>query len=312
MTPDARQVSYKEPKPPAPGRADGLAGPRENILLRHGRCLLSAVRHALDDEALFMAGHLAFIALLAFFPFLIFLVTATGWLGQGEAGAILVDSLMQALPAQIAAVLEGPLRTVLDTPRGGILTVSIAVSIWTAATGIQAIRVSLDHAFESRVRRPWWRTRLESLLLVAVSPALVIAWMTLSVLAPWFWRHARGVVTFLPELQGNWGVWHASLSGCVIFMSAFSMFYLLPATSMKLRWVVPGAILVALLWLATTALFANLVNRFTGYEVIYGGLAGIVVTQLFFYSLALIFILGAEFNAALARADDEWQPKTGD
>ena len=40
---------------------------------------------------------------------------------------------------------------------------------------------------------------------------------------------------------------------------------------------------------------------FDNYEAIYGSLGGVIVTLLFFYILAVIFVLGAEINAMVLR-----------
>ena len=69
-----------------------------------------------------------------------------------------------------------------------------------------------------------------------------------------------------------------------------------------------GTLLVVVLWLAAATAFSLYVRHFGGYTVTYGSLAGIILTLVFFYLLAAIFVFGAEFNGALARAEGGLPP----
>ncbi len=46
-------------------------------------------------------------------------------------------------------------------------------------------------------------------------------------------------------------------------------------------------------------LFSYYVTSLANYSAVYGGLAGIIVTLMFFYVGAVIFLYGAFFNAAI-------------
>jgi membrane protein len=67
----------------------------------------------------------------------------------------------------------------------------------------------------------------------------------------------------------------------------------------KWRWITPGSLLAAALWLAASLAFSFYVSNFGSYDAAYGTLGGVVVALLWFYISAYAVILGAELNAEL-------------
>ena len=91
--------------------------------------------------------------------------------------------------------------------------------------------------------------------------------------------------------------------GALLILTAVSaLYYALPGVRLKLRWVVPGALLVLVLWLVTATGFSVYVTYFGSFTVTSGSLGWVVISLLFFYLLAAIFIFGTEINAAIAYA----------
>jgi membrane protein len=60
--------------------------------------------------------------------------------------------------------------------------------------------------------------------------------------------------------------------------------------------VVPGAVLVVLLWIGAAYLLTSYLSHFEQVNLIYGSLGGIIATLVLFYICNMIFIFGAEFN----------------
>jgi membrane protein len=67
----------------------------------------------------------------------------------------------------------------------------------------------------------------------------------------------------------------------------------------KWRWITPGSLLAASLWLLASLAFSFYVSSFGAYDAAYGALGGVVVALLWFYISAYAVILGAELNAEL-------------
>ena len=75
----------------------------------------------------------------------------------------------------------------------------------------------------------------------------------------------------------------------------------LPAGRRKVFDVIPGVLLTLLLWLAGALIFAYYLATFANYTATYAGLASVMVVLIFLYMVGVIFIIGAELNAALLK-----------
>lgn len=284
-----------------------LAGkPGRGLSLFH--CLVAAVQRFLANGGLIMSGHLAFVVLLSLFPFLIFLTALAGFFGQTELGTYFVAFIFEQMPEQVSEVLSVPLLEVLQETRGGLMTIGILLAVWTASSGIEAARIALNRAYLSDRRRPLWKSRGESILLVlAVSACILIAMLAL-ILGPVVWAELQAHLGVPDRIRVSWLAARYGVGATLLFLAVATMYYLLPAAKLKLRWVLPGTLLVVVLWLAAATAFSLYVRHFGGYTVTYGSLAGIILTLVFFYVLAAIFVFGAEFNGALARAEGGLPP----
>src|SRR5436190_11314819 len=87
-----------------------------------------------------LAAGLAFYFLLAFFPFLLFLVSIVT-LVPGVEG--LTDWLLQSaaafLPPDAWTLAEGVIRGLLGQPRGGLVSLGVALALWSASSGFTSL-----------------------------------------------------------------------------------------------------------------------------------------------------------------------------
>lgn len=265
------------------------------------RLLVRTFSHFVSDDAPMMAGHLTFMALLSLFPFLIFLVALAGFVGQTEAGNQAIELMLTAMPPAIRQVFETPIREVVRNASGGLLTVGIVGSLWTASSGLEAARTALNYAYETYVDRSIWRTRLESIVIVVTTAVLLIAAMAVLVLGPLVWRALAERFDFPDGTELLWNVIRYVFGAVLIFLTVTGLYSTLTTARLKWRWVLPGSLLVLVLWLVAATLFSQFLKFAPDYTITYGSLAGIVLAMLFIYVLALIFLFGAQLNATLAR-----------
>ncbi|HJK87481.1 MAG TPA: YihY/virulence factor BrkB family protein [Candidatus Megaira endosymbiont of Hartmannula sinica] len=88
----------------------------------------------------------------------------------------------------------------------------------------------------------------------------------------------------------------------ISLVAASCLFYcIIPNVNIKFIDVIPGSILVSLLWIFLGIIFSRYLSYYTQLNIVYGSLGGIIVTLLFFYIVNMIFIIGAEYNAILIK-----------
>lgn len=280
-----------------------LLGPWWPRLRRAGLIVWHATWHLVDDGGLTFAGHIAFMTLFSMFPFLIFLTTLAGEIGQTEQVREFITLALSLLPEEVSGAIRPAIEEVISSRRTGLMTVSILASLWAVSSGIEALREALNKAYGVEDSRPIWFTRLQSLLFTVVFSISILIVMAVWVVGPVVWSFVE------PHLNvpWRWGWMYEALR----FVIAIGLLYLvvallyrwLPSRHLPRREILPGAAVTVVLWLVLARLFSFYLQNLGRFSFTYGSLGGIVLSLMFFYLSAVIFIFGAEINSARRRAE---------
>jgi membrane protein len=265
------------------------------------KVLWDAYWHFTEDDGWAMASHVALSGLLALFPFLIFGTALAGFLGAGGFSSTAVHLLFDAWPADIAEPIASEIQRVLLIPRGGLLTVSVLAAAYFASNGVEALRISLNRAYRVTEHRPWYVTRLASLGYVIVAVVIFAAISILLVAVPVALRFAETQFPWLIEYlnaAANWGLVGTAL---LLMLGLLFSHKWLPSGNRRIIDILPGVLMTIILWTVFGFGFAAYLSTFANYAATYAGLASIMIVLVFLYMVGVIFMLGAEFNAALMK-----------
>lgn len=278
------------------------------LKLHFGR-LFEAIKGFDRNDGMAHAGNMAFLGMLSFFPFMIFLVALSGLFGQTQAGQDAIALILETLPPEVAATIQKPIAGIIKNTSGEILTASIIFALWTAASGVEAARTTVNLAFGKHLQRPLWRRRLESLVIVMLAATLAITGMVLLILGPvtlnlisdFLLVNDLGMMP--PEVDEIWRLLRYLISPLALFVALWGMYLALsPARKhMDSLYKAPGALLALVVWLATATGFSTYLKYADNLDITYGGLAGVLVAQIFFFVVSMGFVLGAELNAVYSQ-----------
>lgn len=251
------------------------------------------------------AGNLAFMSLLALFPFFIVLAALAQLFGQTEDGMQAVSVFLRNVPPSVASTLEDPIASVLSARTGSLLWIGAAIGLWTTASFIETVREILRRAYGTPYGRPFYEYRLVSIGMIVIAVLLALLAFAAQVVLVGV---EQFIYRLLPMLE-NYGFF-VSLSRIVpallIFVGFYILFWALTPRQYRARiypkW--PGALAVTLLWLGTTALMPVVLSYLTSYDLTYGSLAGVMLVLFFFYFIGFGVVIGAELNAALAEVPE--------
>jgi membrane protein len=246
---------------------------------------------AKDDQLTFLAGGVAFFALIAAVPGLMALVSLFGLVADpADVNEQVADNLAAA-PAEVRELvieqLEGVTRA-SDTGLGIGLAVGLALALWSASAGVKNLIGAINIVYDERETRSFVPLRGLSILLTLG----VVVFVALAFL----------LVAILPSAVDGWVVdvlrWPALVVGWMAGLAV--LFRLAPdRADAGWRWVTPGAILATVLWLLGSLAFSLYTSSFASYNETYGALGAVVITMLWLELTALAILLGAELNAEL-------------
>lgn len=296
LTPEARRKLYlgfvRLPWQDAAGRT---------LYFCYLREVMKRVAVGVYSDGFIHAGNLAYLSLVALFPFFIVAASIASILGRTQDGLAAVNAFLLTVPANVADVLRGPIEAVISARTGsGILWLGLVVALWTTASLIETIRDILRRAYGTSSGMPFWKHRLRAIGIIVFSVILTMMAFSAQVALA---GADEFLTRILPFADNAIGIVKATklVPLAILTLALYALFYSLTPSHYRGRefpkW--PGAILTALWWYGTLLLLPWTLSHFSAYDLTYGSLAGVMVTLIFFFLVGLGVVIGAELNAAL-------------
>uniref|UniRef100_Q02CD6 Putative ribonuclease BN n=1 Tax=Solibacter usitatus (strain Ellin6076) TaxID=234267 RepID=Q02CD6_SOLUE len=269
--------------------------------------LRRSLLNTLDDGCFGFAKGAAYSALLSFFPVLTSAATILVQTRAGFVSATLQSFLSQIVPPGTEDLVVQQFRVMGERPFG-LLVVAGLISLWAASGVIK----SLIEGFQAAYRVPRNRSFLHqsgvAMSLVLLSAVPLICASLLLVFGNQVERAVLNWMKVDPFLNPVAWVWQF-VSRMARYLLAFattiavtaSLYYYGPYRKQRWRYVWRGAILATVLWFFATLGFAWYVRNIARYNVMYGSIGAGIALLVWMYLIALIALMGCEFNAELER-----------
>ena len=248
----------------------------------------------LSNEIFVFVSAIAMNALLAFFPFVILLVSiATRFLPDWNIHTMTFQILEQYLPSNQDFIVRNVRE--LSLRFGRVQFVSLIVLIWSVANVFIPLEMALNRAWGVKESRGFWRSQSIAVLISATSGALALVFIAGAALTqdtfiqviPASWALTQSALKFI-----NIKLWMVPLTLLLFFVT----FYLLPNTRISWRQVLPAAVFTGLLWETSNYILMG-VLPYLGLSTIYGAFVVTVTLLTWAYVSGIILVLGANLTA---------------
>ncbi len=251
------------------------------------------------DKVSDTAGAVVFFALLAIFPFLLFVISLASLVIDPKSVDALLGQVAAAAPPQVSQILRERILSLIQGGGTGILTFGGAAAVWAASSGMVAVMSALNTVYGVEESRPFWKVRLIALGMTLVTAVLAIGAAFLAVATP-------AIASHLPSPLGTVLQWlRLPIAGVVMMFLWALLYYALPAVEQRFRFISPGAVVGVVLWVLSSWGFSVYVTNFGKYEATYGALGGVVVMLVWMWISAQVLLLGAEINAVIEHKSPE-------
>ncbi|MEK3799349.1 YihY/virulence factor BrkB family protein [Peribacillus sp. FSL H8-0477] len=250
-----------------------------------------------EDRATGLAAEQAYYYMLSLFPLLILLLSILPYLQIEPQKAI--EFINNFLPSESTEVLEENIVTIVSERNGGLLTIGILGTIWSASNGMNAFIHAMNIAFDVEETRNFIKARLISIVLTLV---LIFAFIVVLVL-PVFGSTIINMIEYVVPLSESFESlinllrWVVALAVLVIVLTTLYRFA--PNKQYPFKQVIPGAVSATIIWLAISLGFSFYVSNFGNYSATYGSLGGVIILMLWLYLTGLTLVIGGEINALL-------------
>jgi len=255
-----------------------------------------------NHDAPALSSEIAFHAILSIFPWFVILGSLSAWItgSGGDLTGPLAEQTLRNLPPGAVHLLQEISQEIASRPQGGLLSLALLISLWSASNVVQVLTKALNRAFEvRRTRLLFFRSRLVSMAVVVGSGLGLAALSGALVLVPRLVQQFRVGLDSGPIMTAVFSYLYLPASFGGIALILFVLYVVLPGRRPSLRWLAWGAMGSALSWILASRLFAWFVIRAVPFEKVYGSLGAMLFLMVFAYLSGLIILAGAEWAAIL-------------
>jgi membrane protein len=265
----------------------------------------------LENEIMTRAAAVSFYAMMALVPFLAIVLTLMIELLpdlRGPSGTTIgfanmtVGELRQTMerlfPPEASRVIESQITWIQKQPHAGLISLSLAVTLWLASSLFVAIIDAMNRIYGVDDTRPFWRLRLTAMAMTVVQAVILVG----SLLAVVAWPELMMWIGLSPPAAVLATVvqWFVVL-GIVLLSFALS-FYIGPDAEQHWEWITPGSLVGSFVFLLTSLGFRLYVLNLANYESTYGSLGGVMVLMFWFWISSMVLLTAAQMNKLIEDA----------
>lgn len=259
-------------------------------------------------RAFTMAAAMSYYFLLALLPLLIFFSALLGYLPIPNLFDQLLDILAIIVPPQAMHMVERLLAGLLAPRRVGLISFGFLGYLWTASGGFSALIDALNVAYDVENTRPWWRDRLQALLLTVTTGLFVLVALLMIITGPHF-GHLLTELFPVPRIFADMWPAFRIVTIFVLFVVAIELqYYLGPNHKQRFMSTFPGALVAVGGIFLSSAGMTYYFAHFANYNKMYGAMGAVIVLMVWFYVIALLFVSGAELNAEMLKLKGKEEP----
>ena len=172
----------------------------------------------------------------------------------------------------------------------------LAISLWSANGGMKAMFDALNIVYHEKEKRGFFRLNAVSLALTFCAIGFVIL--------------SLASITVVPLTLEYFGL--SSIAGTLVKIARWPLLLVIASFSIaaiyrygpsrdkpKWRWITPGSVLAAVIWLAASLLFSWYAENFGSYNKTYGSLGAAIGFMTWLWLSTIVILLGAKLNAEM-------------
>ena len=251
------------------------------------------------DRILAVAAGVTYFGLLALFPAITAFVSLYGLFADAATISDHLAALSGFLPGGATELIADQVKRINQNSSGTLgfaFFTGLAIALWSANAGMKAMFDALNVAYGEEEKRSFIKLNLISLsftfgailfILMAIGAIvvvpLVLQFVGLGQVTEWILWLAR---------------WPALLLAIVVGLAVLYR-YGPSRDTPEWKWITPGSIVAAVVWIVASMLFSWYVANFANYNETYGSLGAAIGFMTWLWLSTTIVLVGGELNAEI-------------
>jgi membrane protein len=261
--------------------------------------LLRVYRGISENRILLVAAGVTFYALLAIFPGIAALISIYGLFADPASVASHLDTMANVAPGGAIDLLREEMTRLASQggPTLGVsFVVSLAISLWTANSGVKAIFDALNIVYGEDEKRGFLELNAITLSVTLGIVAFILLTLAAIVAVPVALAYIPlPGVTALVVKVGRWPILFVLVTTALAVLYKYGP----SRTEPRWRWITWGSVSAAIVWLAASVLFSWYVASFGSYNKTYGSLGAVIGFMTWIWISIIVVLVGAKLNAEM-------------
>jgi len=254
-------------------------------------------RGVVKNDVVNRAAELAFWFLLGFFPMLLSVTSIVSMVGSApRSQGLVIQYLGKVLPSAASQLVR---QVLAQTNGGGRVWFSLIFGLWSSSSATTGLIDALNAIHELKESRPWWKSLLIALILAIAMGVLLTASLIIVMYGPALLRQ-------ITPSSASFYVWKIAqwpAAALLLVLALLGLYRFAPdIAEQKWKWLLPGSIVAAVIWIAVSVLFKLYVRHFSNFGLLYGSLGTLIILMVWFYLSGAAILIGGEINATLEDA----------
>ena len=210
-----------------------------------------------------------------------------------------LNALSGVLPGGALEVVSDQVKRIASKGGGTLgfgFILGLVISLWTANAGMKALFDALNIVYDEREKRSFVVLNAQSIAFTLGGIAFILLALGGIVALP-------VVLDFVGLSSGTeWllalGRWPVLLAAVVLGLALIYR-YGPSRERAQWKWITPGSLVAAVLWLVVSMLFSWYVSSFGNYNETYGSLGAVIGFMTWIWLSSIVILMGAEINAEI-------------
>ena len=244
-----------------------------------------------------LASQLAFFFLLSLFPLLIFIFTLLPYLNLNQAEIFLF--IRDYAPENVALLIEDTVGEILNNRNGGLLSIGVIATVWSASKGMNALTKALNLSYFKEETRSFIVARAMSIVFTVMLIAVLVIALVLPVFGEQIGTFAYTYLGFGEGFLKLFNSLRWIIPPILIYVVFSLIYWLVPNLKIHFKSVFFGAAFSTIGWIITSVVFSYYVSSYGNYSSTYGSIGAIIALMIWLYFSAIILMLGGQINAVM-------------
>lgn len=251
-----------------------------------------------------LSAYMAYYWVLAFFPFLIFIISLLTYTNLPTG--IFMEYVSDIVPNSLIPVITSTINQFIANRSTALLSFGGLITLWTAGTAVNALIRGIHNAYNSKYVRPYIFSRMIAIIYTILLAVLIIFLMVGLVFGN---RVGDYLFSMLDMNKGIfmplWNMARLIMPFIALVVVIYIMYRFIPRKYVKNARVWPGVFFTSVGWYLFSLFFSIYVDNYSKYNQLYGSIGSVFILLIWLYGSCTLLLLGAEINAVLQESHQE-------